>query len=240
MGVIRFSDEEVFATDSQEYEILFNAAKKIKGVEGAVVEIGTRRGGSAKIIIDGLESNGDTNRSMFCIDPYGNIDLEITNLSASIHYPGQHELTGDPQSKDQNFVKKFDYTNDMRNRIIPSLYYYAYQRGLNFTFFCLEDTEFFKRYADGVPVYEEFKKLENQYAFVFFDGPHVNAVLQEEIDFFLPRSVKGSVYVFDDIWMYDHDKFEKILFDNGFEILEKQKIKASYIKTWQIFEKIVY
>lgn len=231
MGIIRLSDEEVFGTDSQEYEILFNAARNVKGVEGAVVEIGTRRGGSAKIIIDGLESNQDTNRSMFCIDPYGNIELEITNLSASIHYPGQHQLDGDPQSKDVTLKKRFDYTDEMRNRVIPSLYYYAYQRGLNFTFFCLEDTEFFKRYADGVPVYQEQKKLENQYAFVFFDGPHTNEAVQTEIDFFLPRSVKGTTYVFDDIWMYDHDKFEKIILDNGFEILEKKSIKASYHKT---------
>ena len=231
MGIIRLSDEEVFGTDSQEYEILFNAARNIKGVEGAVVEIGTRRGGSAKIIIDGLESNQDTNRSMFCIDPYGNIDLEITNLSASIHYPGQYKLEGDPQSKDKSFATKFDYTNDMRNRVIPSLYYYAYHRGLNFTFFCLEDHEFFKRYADGVPVYEEFKKFENQYAFVFFDGPHTNEAVDEEMKFFMERSTKGTTWVFDDIWMYDHDRFEKIMLDNGFEILEKKNIKASYHKT---------
>lgn len=233
MGIIRLSDEEVFGTDSQEYEILFNAAKNIKGVEGAVIEIGTRRGGSAKIIIDGLAENNDTNRSMFCVDPYGNIDLEITNLSATVHYPGQHEheLKGDPKSKDETFTKKFDYTNDMRNRVIPSLYYYAFQRGLNFTFFCLEDTEFFKRYADGVPVYQEYKKLENQYAFVFFDGPHVNEAVDTELKFFMERSTKGSTYVFDDIWMYDHDRFEKILLDNGFEILEKKNIKASYHKT---------
>lgn len=230
MGIIRLSDEEVFGTDSQEYEILFNAAKNIKGVEGAVVEIGTRRGGSAKMIIDGLAENGDTNRSMFCIDPYGNIDLEITNLSASVHYPGKYKLEGDPASKDSSFKTKFDYTNDMRNRVIPSLYYYAYQRGLNFTFFCLEDHEFFKRYADGVPVYNEVKKLENQYAFVFFDGPHTNEAVELELNFFLERCTKGSTFVFDDIWMYDHDKFEKIMLDNGFDILEKKQIKASYYK----------
>jgi hypothetical protein len=81
-----------------------------------------------------------------------------------------------------------------------------------------------------VPVYNEVKKLENQYAFVFFDGPHVNEAVQEEIDFFLPRSVKGTTYVFDDIWMYDHDKFENILFDNGFKTLERKNVKASYVK----------
>lgn len=231
MGVIRFNDEEVFGTDSQEYEILYNAAKNIKGVDGAVVEIGTRRGGSAKLIIDALAEQNDTNRSMFCIDPYGNIDLEITNINASIHYPGKFQVDGDPMSKDASFMTKFDYTNDMRNRIIPSLYYYAYNRGLNFTFFCLEDHEFFNRYADGVPVYNEVKKLENQYALVFFDGPHTNEAVELELNFFMDRSTKGTVFVFDDVWMYDHDRFEKIMFENGFEVLEKKNIKASYHKT---------
>lgn len=230
MGIIRFSDEEVFGTDSSEYEILFNAAKNIKGVEGAVVEIGTRRGGSAKIIIDALEENQDTNRSMFCIDPYGNIDYPETNKTLTKFSP-HIAKEGDAESTEIVNMIKHDYDNKMRNRVIPSLYYYAYQRGLNFTFFCLEDYEFFNRYRDGVPVYDENKKLENQYAFVFFDGPHVNNVVGEEIAFFLDRSPKGATWVFDDIWMYDHDKFEKIILDAGFKILEKKGIKASYYKT---------
>jgi len=231
MGIIRLSDEEVFGVDSQEYHILVDAAKNIKGVEGAVVEIGTRRGGSAKMIIDALVEQNDTNRSMFCIDPYGNIDLEITNINASIHYPGKYEVEGDPMSKDKSFPTKFDYTNDMRNRVIPSLYYYAYQRGLNFTFFCLEDHEFFKRYSDGVPVYNEQKHLINQYALVFFDGPHTNEAVEEELSFFLERSVPGSVFVFDDIWMMDHDRIvEERLFKLGWKTLKKENIKASYQK----------
>jgi hypothetical protein len=230
MGVIRFNDEEVFDTDSQEYEILFNAAKNIRGVEGAVVEIGTRRGGSAKIIIDALTENQDTNRAMFCIDPYGNIDYPETNKALTVFQPNRPK-EGDPMSTETVNMIKHDYDNNMRNRIIPSLYYYAFSRGLNFTFFCLEDTEFFDRYADGVPIYQEHKQLVNDYAFVFFDGPHINEAVETELNFFLPRSVKGTTFVFDDIWMYDHDKFEKILFDSGFEILDKKKVKASYYKT---------
>jgi hypothetical protein len=230
MGVIRFNDEEVFGTDSQEYEILYNAAKNIKGVEGAVVEIGTRRGGSTKLIIDALVEQNDTNRSMFCIDPYGNIDYPETNKAITTFSP-QVPIKGDRMSTEIVNQIKHDYDNNMRNRIIPSLYFYAYQRGLNFTFFCLEDHEFFNRYADGVPVYNEVKKLENQYAFVFFDGPHTNEAIQLETDFFIPRANVGAVFVFDDIWMYGHDRFEKIMFENGFELLEKKNIKASYHKT---------
>jgi hypothetical protein len=228
MAVVRLFTEEVFGTDSQEYDILVNAVNQIRGVSGAVVEIGTRRGGSAKMVIDTLANNADTNRSMFCIDPYGNIEIPCTNYNMAIHYPGV-VIEGDPTSKEITSQRRFDYTNDMRNRTIPSLYYCAYQAGLNFTFFCLEDTEFFKRYADGVPVYNNFKKIENEYAFVFFDGPHDNPSVELETKFFIERSVVGSVYVYDDIWMYDHDKIETdLLFPNGFEVLERRDIKASY------------
>ena len=54
MGIIRFSDEEVFGTDSQEYDILIEAASQAKNVPGAAIEIGTRRGGSAKMIMDSM------------------------------------------------------------------------------------------------------------------------------------------------------------------------------------------
>jgi hypothetical protein len=229
MGIIRFSDEEVFATDSSEYEILINGALGIKDVKGAVVEIGTRRGGSAKMIIDALVQNNDTRRNMFCIDPYGNIEIECTNLNMTVHNPDR-KIEGDPNSKEITSPQRFDYSNDMRNRIIPSLYYYGYSKGINFQFFCLEDTEFFKRYHDGVPTYNDTKVIENKYAFVFFDGPHDNVTLDLETHFFIPRSSDGAVFVFDDIWMYDHDKYEQLLFDAGFSLLEKGKVKASYKK----------
>jgi hypothetical protein len=230
MGIIRFNTDEVFDTDSQEYEILENAALNIKGVEGAVVEIGTRRGGSTKIIIDSLVQQEDTKRSMFCIDPYGNIEIECTNLNMAMHNPDR-KIEGDPESKEVTSPQRFDYDNTMRNRIIPSLYYYAYQAGLDFNFFCLEDTEFFKRYEDGVPSYNEYKKIQDKYALVFFDGPHDNATLTSETNFFIPRSNIGTIFVYDDIWMYDHDAIENMLFEAGFEIYEKKKVKASYRKT---------
>jgi len=226
MGIIRFSDEEVFNTDSSEYEILYNGALAVKDLAGGAVEIGTRRGGSAKMIIDAL-AQGLPNRPMFCIDPYGNIEIECTNLNITKHFPGM-QVEGDPNSVDITQPVRVDYTNDMRNRIIPSLYYYAYSKGMEFTFFCLEDKEFFNRYSDGVPTYNQEKIMINEYAFVFFDGPHDNESLDLEIGFFIPRSVIGTVFVFDDIWMYDHDKYEKQLFDVGFETLQKGSIKASY------------
>ena len=231
MGIIRFNDEEVFETDSQEYDVLVNAAAEVKQeTPGAIVEIGTRRGGSAKLIMDVLSLKNNTNRPFFCIDPYGNIEIDCTNLNMTLHNP-ERVIEGDKQSKELTSPQRFDYDNTMRNRVIPSLYYYAYQRGFDFSFFCLEDTEFFKRYYDGVPVYNEYKTLVNDYAFVFFDGPHDNKCLDLESEFFVKRAPLGAVFVFDDIWMYDHDKIvEEKLFTHGFEIHEKKQIKASYIK----------
>lgn len=231
MTIVRFNLSDVFSTDSSEYDILYKAVKEVKDTEGAVVEIGTRRGGSALIIIDALKDTNNTNRSMFCIDPYGNIDYECTNKSISVHNPNI-KFEGDPESLEDTMNIKLDYTNNMRNRIIPSLYYYAYDAGLNFNFFCLEDTEFFNRYSDGVPVYNDNKTLLNKYAFVFFDGPHTNETIKTELDFFLERTSTGSVFVFDDIWMMDHDRIvEERIFELGWKTLEKGKIKASYVRT---------
>ena len=232
MGVIRFSDEEVFGVDSQEYEVLINAAAKIGKTPGAVIEIGTRRGGSMKMIIDTLVQTGNSGRTVIAVDPYGNIPIECTNLNMSIHNPDR-KITGDKHSKDIVSPQRFDYDNSMRNRTIPSLYYYGYQAGMNFNFLTLTDLQYFKRYGDGFPVYNEEEDIETQYSFVFADGPHDNKTLDLECEFFVSRMPVGSLFVFDDIWMYSHDEIveQKWLFPNGFEILEKKNIKASYIKT---------
>jgi hypothetical protein len=231
MAMIRFSDEEVFGTDSQEYEVLINAVAKVGKTPGAIVEIGTRRGGSMKMIIDTLVQTDNTGRTVIAIDPYGNIEIECTNLNMTIHNPDR-VIEGNKTSKELVSPQRFDYNNDMRNRIIPSLYYYGYQAGMNFNFLTLTDLQYFKRYADGFPVYNEVEKLETEYAFVFFDGPHDNATLHAETKFFVERAPVGAVYVFDDVWMYSHDEIveQEYLFPNGFEILEKKNIKASYIK----------
>lgn len=229
MSIIRFSTEEVFSTDSQEYEILYNAVQQVGKTPGAIVEIGTRRGGSMKLIIDALVQTNNSGRTVIAIDPYGNIPIECTNLNMSIHNPDR-KIEGDPMSKEITSPQTFDYTNDMRNRVIPSLYFYAYQAGMNFSFMCLEDTEFFNRYGDGFPVYNNGKKVETEYAFVFIDGPHFDEAIWREIKFFEPRMPVGGIMVMDDIWMANHDQFEEYLFERGWELLEMGKIKASYIK----------
>jgi hypothetical protein len=197
-------------TDSLDYHVLANAAKLIKDVPGAVCEIGTRRGGSLKIICDSILENQDYQRNVVCIDPYGNIDYAI----------------GETESRES---LKLDYTNDMRNESLAALYEYAQGKPINIVFMCLEDTEFFKRYADGIPFYNENKIVEDKYSLVFFDGPHHLEALYEEIEFFQTRSVAGSVWVFDDVGLYPHDEIEKHIMSKGWSLLEKTERKASYV-----------
>ena len=111
------------------------------------------------------------------------------------------------------------------------LYAYVHQKPISLHVLTLEDTEYFSRFGDGFPVYNEEKHVEITYAHVFFDGPHDVKSLKKEIDFFHSRSVKGSTWVFDDVvGYYPHDEqIEPYLQELGWKLLEKQAPKASYI-----------
>ena len=197
-------------TDSLEYETLYEAAQSIKNVKGMTCELGVRRGGGTKVIIDGLLNNGDLHRQHVCVDPYGNIDYPRGDEGEIIHQ---------------------DYHNQMRNDCLKNIWAYVQNLPVNLHFFVLEDTEFFKRYGDGIPVYNNFKSIMNEYALVHFDGPHASHVLYPEIDFFKTRVNTGSMFVFDDILEYNHDKVEEYLINDGWKLVKKGQRKASYVKT---------
>jgi len=196
--------------DSLDYDVLQEAAASIKGVEGTICEIGTRRGGSLRYIVDGVLGNQDHNRNVVCIDPYGNIDY----------------------ADREHVMMKHDYTNDMRNETLPNIYMYLQGKPINVVFMCMEDTEFFNRFADGVPFYQEHKIMSNQYSLVFFDGPHDTPSLLKELEFFYPRTPQGAYFIFDDVAAYPHDIIHEDLLKNGFEAVKygEQGRKISYVK----------
>lgn len=132
-------------TDSSEYSILSNAVDMIKNIEGLTCEIGLREGGSTKIILDSLKNNG-VQKTHIAIDPYGNIEYRLK----------------------ENEVHRMDYTNQMKNKTLYNLYKYCDENNLECLYFPLEDVEFFKRYSDGVPVYNQYKQIINTYSLVFF------------------------------------------------------------------------
>lgn len=193
-------------TDSGDYHLIRKGVEMCEHVQGMTCEIGLRRGGGTKVILDELFRT-ISKKTHIAIDPYGSIVYE--------HKEGERVV--------------LDYSNDMRDECLANLYMYTRQLRIPFLFFNLEDTEFFERYADGVPIYNTTKQICNSYSFVHFDGPHAVAPLMEEIAFFHPRTPVGACWVFDDVTnYYDHDKIEKHLFKLGFVLIEKLYHKALY------------
>ena len=197
-------------TDSREYHILERAARSVSGVPGLTCEIGVREGGGTKAIIDAVRLSGGPKKVHVAIDPFGNI--EYAHFETLV-------------------AKEPGYTNAMKNRMLKLLYQYCEQHGVECLFFPLEDTEYFKRFADGVPLYDQFKTMENRYALVFFDGPHTTALVKTEFDFFKDRQEVGAALVFDDIDQYPHmSLLDPYIRSHGYALVEQGVCKASYTK----------
>ena len=198
--------------DSTEYEILMNAVIQIQNVNGFTCEIGVREGGGTKIILDILKKTNQ-NKIHIAIDPFGNIDYT--------HW--------------ENTTHKIGYTNKMKNKMLMNLYTYCSENDMEVLYFPLEDTEFFKKYNNGVPIYNENKYIINTYALVFFDGPHSVSAIKTEFDFFADKIPEGGVLVFDDINQYDHmDLIDHYILKHDFKVFEKGQRKISYIKIKKI------
>ena len=93
----------------------------------------------------------------------------------------------------------------------------------------LEDTEFFKRYYDGYPVYNEYKKMISNYEIVHFDGPHDLKSVVNEVEFFSRRLAPEAVFIFDDIKNFDIDKIGQLIIGWGFKKYESGERKRSFI-----------
>lgn len=194
--------------DSQNYEVIAKAVEHSKDVPGLTCEIGLRRGGGTKVIVDTLARLG-IKKVHIAIDPYGNIEYKPDDV---------HSM-------------RLDYTNDMRDEALPNIYSYCKMKGVNFVFFNMEDSEFFARFSDGVPVYNYFKTKINSYSMVHFDGPHDYTSIAYEVQWFAERTPVGGTWVFDDIHDYDHKKLEvNDIFPAGFKLLVEEGRKAAYVK----------
>lgn len=199
--------EAELPTDSQNYEVITEGVRRVAGIPGMTCEIGLRRGGGSKYIIDALLDTSQR-KVHIAIDPYGNIEYADTD----------------------DHITRFDYTNDMRDECLANMHFYCRQRGQSFIFFNLEDTEFFARFADGVPVYNKTKTIETQYSFVHFDGPHAVVPLLHEVAFFHERTPQGAVFVFDDVGQYDHARVHTYLTSIGWEAFRTTPRKWAYYK----------
>jgi hypothetical protein len=191
--------------DSKEYEVFEEAIKQLTNPIGATVEIGVRRGMGSKLIIDSFRKHHpNVKLNHLGIDPYGNIEYN-------------------PMEAHKNI--RLDYTNDMkRDAILDFTKDYP-----EFHLVCLEDTEFFKRFADGYPVYDQYKIMLSKYDLIHFDGPHDLGSVLNEVNFFHLRRAPECVFVFDDIASYDHEKVDFYLKLFEYKLLYSGNRKAVYL-----------
>lgn len=220
--------------DSQEYEILANAANKSKSIEQLTLtcEIGVRAGAGSKTIIENSQESGFLNRIHIGIDPFGNI---LYNHGDYCKCPS---CTSGWKNSPAN------YTNFLKQKMLKNLYGWCFDNSYEFLFFQMEDIEYFDKFQCGVPVYYHSskisddnykniigrKKLLNDYSLVHIDGPHDYQSVLRESEFFSDRIVTGGYMVYDDIADYDHDKIESYLTLKNFSLCEKGVRKASYKK----------
>ena len=191
--------------DSSEYEFFDEAIQLLKNPIGVSVEIGVRRGMGTKCIIDAYRKyHPSIQLKHLGIDPYGNIIYRTSDVDKG---------------------GRLDYTNKMKQDALLAII----KEYPEFNFVNLEDSEFFKRFADGYPIYDFEKKLLTQYETVHFDGPHDTESVMKEVNFFLDRRPKQCVYIFDDIDTHDIDKIGEHLIWNGFKQFKKGKRKAVFI-----------
>ena len=128
--------EAELPTDSLNYEVLTEAVERTSEVSGATCEIGLRRGGGSKFIIDALArlkgsaAGSQNRRSHVAVDPYGNIPYLQTDA---------HPV-------------RLDYTNGMRNECLMNMYLYAAEKNVDFYFMNMTDAQFFRRFSDGIPM----------------------------------------------------------------------------------------
>ena len=178
------------------YEGMIPYLKSIKSVPGLSCEVGLRRGGGTHLIMKTLLENDDK-RTHVAIDPYGTI---LYSDIAGVH--------------------RTDYTNQMRSETLSLLYKYSFENDINFLFFNLEDSEFYSRFIDGVPVYEMEKSIESKFAFVHIDGQHDLKSVFNAACYFKERIPLGGIIAFDNTDNYEHFSVDQLLRVAGFELLE--------------------
>ena len=175
--------------DGAEYEILYEAANRSFLVEGIVCEIGLRRGFGTFLMMNVVGSH----KHYIAVDPYGDIPYE--------------DVAG---------ALIWDYSNLMKAQTLQAMYKWCEENKFDFTFYSMEDSEFFARFSDGVPVYSSSKVIAHSYSLVHLDGPHTQELVMKETEFFMPRMARGGYIVYDDIGQYGHQPVDAVLLANGF------------------------
>ena len=201
---LEVNEGEKFTGDSIEYGSLATAVKMLKNPIGQSMEIGVRLGLGSKTIIDAYRHYHPTTSCVHLgVDPYGNIDYAAS---------------------DSVLARKFNYDNLMRK---TTLINFA-EDYPEFHLVNLEDSEFMNSFANGYPVYDEYKRMIDKYEMIHFDGPHDTVSVLKEAAFFNERKADQTMWVFDDISGLNWDALMQFMTKNKFQLAEKGDNKATF------------
>ena len=201
MKTIQIKDRQ---GDSLEYSIFEECFKLLEKPIGFTCEIGVRDGFGSTVIIDAWRKiHGQRPLVHLGIDPFGNIE-----------YNGSDKL----------MHVKYDYTNQMKQDMLTYMSYHYPE----FNFINLEDSEFFDRFKDGYPIYNENKMKINHYDLVHLDGPHDTENVIKEANFFMDRAPNQQFIVMDDCQTYDLKKIEEHCKTKQFNLVYEGERKAVF------------
>lgn len=160
-------------SDHRDYlDFFFEKAKETAdgvGPECPFLEIGTRAGGTALILLKAIKESRYKKRILITIDPYCDVpDLEAMKVGGN----------GDSYSR----------------KAMWEIAKYCYYNGLRHTHFRMTSGDFMGVFP-GLKVWRDYQK----FGFAYLDGSHVSAVIAMELEWVWNRVVKNGVICIDDM-----------------------------------------
>lgn len=171
---LNYSDDSI-----EQLELIYELVKKTNNLNGdAVIEIGTRKGGSSMVIMDamGLE---EKHRFFITVDPYGDKPYPLdTKKKISFDY-GEHH-----------------YKDACMNLAVKSLEIPQ----ICWTHFRVRSQDFIDHLGRVQLFLKGEKYILNRdflYSFVYLDGEHNTETVKKEIEYFFPRICEDGYILID-------------------------------------------
>ena len=139
------------------------------------VEIGTRRGGSALLLLIAIKESG-CRRPLLTVDPYGKMEYE---------------------QNDKIRIK--EYGEGYYREAMKVLADYCVETEMIHSHFRMTSDEFMKIYPQITLYYEGQILPKEEFGLVYLDGDHHIDIVTREVEYFYPKIVRGGLLSIDDI-----------------------------------------
>lgn len=231
-----------FAIYGSDIEILERAVANTIHTDDLVCSLSLEKGGTVKIIIDELAKQNNESK-IISIDPYGNLPINITSFAAEMtrriflnYIPFQLNIKwdpewGDPTSKTNVIPSQWNFSDELRDQVVPIVHNYATSKGMNFKFFNMTTDEFYDKFNDGIsyPIDGNIVK-KNTYKFILVDRDVTEEYAITATNFFKDKIVSGGIIVYDESTLYKFDNVHTLLVNNNFSLIESGDFKTVYKK----------